>query len=568
MSNFLNGWPQSPPRLARTLGRDKRETGHGRPGDCRCALRLRFSRLRLRASSPSGPGSARRSQCRRRRSARAKSFIASPMPRFAPARTRSGRTLPSIPARSMHDLAQLKQITNCVRTYSVDHGLDQIPEIARKHGLKVMQGLWLSSLPDLSRKQVEVTIALANRYPDVIQAVVVGNEVLLRGEMSAPALAQTIRAGEGAGADAGHLCGRVGVLAAQPRPGGGGRFHHHPHLAVLGGRPDPGAGRGASCGRHPQTGRGGVSRQGSLARRVRLAERRPHARGRLAVARQPGAGAARGFGAGAARRLPGQRDRGLRSALEAPARRHRRRPLGAVRCIPAPRQIHLGGAGLQPSALALAGGRRRRAGGVRLRCRLACGARPHPAAGCVAAHCRQRAGIRSAGRIDHRECAAGEPYRGRLAAFAGVGHGRADDARHRRCGDGFGNAHSELCANARSLAAASPSTDRARLLACSFCCWWCWRCSRHSVWSSSRATATCHSRRSWGRAFRCCWQPHWARARAAGVRRRRLLPPARSSSRRSTSCSTRPSPTGRRYGFAPGLVALAVTLLRVRDAPG
>ena len=80
-----------------------------------------------------------------------------------------------------------------MRTYSVDHGLDQIPEIAKRHGLKVMQGLWLSSLPDLSRKQIEVAVALANRYPDVIQAVVVGNEVLLRGEMSAPALAETIR---------------------------------------------------------------------------------------------------------------------------------------------------------------------------------------------------------------------------------------------------------------------------------------------------------------------------------------------------------------------------------------
>jgi glucan 1,3-beta-glucosidase len=104
-----------------------------------------------------------------------------------------GPDIPIDPRQIDEDLAQLKQITNCIRTYSVDHGLDRIPEIARQHGLKVMQGLWLSSLPDLSRKQVEVTIALANRYPDVIQAVIVGNEVLLRGEMSAPALAQTIR---------------------------------------------------------------------------------------------------------------------------------------------------------------------------------------------------------------------------------------------------------------------------------------------------------------------------------------------------------------------------------------
>jgi hypothetical protein len=35
------------------------------------------------------------------------------------------------------DLAQLKPLTSCIRTYSIDHGLDKIPEIARRHGMKV-----------------------------------------------------------------------------------------------------------------------------------------------------------------------------------------------------------------------------------------------------------------------------------------------------------------------------------------------------------------------------------------------------------------------------------------------
>ena len=43
------------------------------------------------------------------------------------------------------DLSRLAKITDCVRTYSVDFGLDQIAGIAARHGLKVMQGLWLSS---------------------------------------------------------------------------------------------------------------------------------------------------------------------------------------------------------------------------------------------------------------------------------------------------------------------------------------------------------------------------------------------------------------------------------------
>jgi exo-beta-1,3-glucanase (GH17 family) len=104
-----------------------------------------------------------------------------------------GPDVPIDPRQIDQDLAQLKGITDCVRTYSTDHGLDQIPEIAKRHGMKVLQGLWLSNRPDRSRMQVETAIALAKRFPDVIVGVVVGNEVLLRGEMSEPVLARTIR---------------------------------------------------------------------------------------------------------------------------------------------------------------------------------------------------------------------------------------------------------------------------------------------------------------------------------------------------------------------------------------
>ncbi|HEY7232065.1 MAG TPA: beta-(1-6) glucans synthase [Pseudolabrys sp.] len=99
-----------------------------------------------------------------------------------------------IPASQIDDdLARLVPITDCIRTYSVDFGLDQIPEIAAKYGLKVMQGLWLSSHPEKNRYQIETAVALANRFPGTIRSVVVGNEVLLRGEMAATDLEKTIR---------------------------------------------------------------------------------------------------------------------------------------------------------------------------------------------------------------------------------------------------------------------------------------------------------------------------------------------------------------------------------------
>jgi glucan 1,3-beta-glucosidase len=100
-----------------------------------------------------------------------------------------------IEARQIRDdLMRIKAMTDCVRTYSNDFGIDQVPAVAQEMGLKVIQGLWLSSHADRSREQVATAITLARKYPDTIRAIVVGNEVLLRGEMSAQALADTIQA--------------------------------------------------------------------------------------------------------------------------------------------------------------------------------------------------------------------------------------------------------------------------------------------------------------------------------------------------------------------------------------
>ena len=111
-----------------------------------------------------------------------------------PAKRRSTPSTLISAAQIDDDLTRLAKITDCVRTYSTDYGLDQIAGIAARHGMKVMQGLWLSSHPEKNRVPVESAVALANRYPHTIQAVVVGNEVLLRGDLSEIDLVNTIRA--------------------------------------------------------------------------------------------------------------------------------------------------------------------------------------------------------------------------------------------------------------------------------------------------------------------------------------------------------------------------------------
>jgi glucan 1,3-beta-glucosidase len=91
------------------------------------------------------------------------------------------------------DITQLAALTDCVRTYSTDFGLDQIAGIAGRHGLKVIQGLWLSSNAEKNREQIATAIALAKQYPGTIRAIVVGNEVLLRGEMAGDDVAAIMR---------------------------------------------------------------------------------------------------------------------------------------------------------------------------------------------------------------------------------------------------------------------------------------------------------------------------------------------------------------------------------------
>src|SRR5579871_1516160 len=70
------------------------------------------------------------------------------------------------------DLAEIAKISDCVRTYSTENGLDQIPAIAAKVGLKVFQGIWLSSNRQKNLSQISTGIRLAREFPSTITALV------------------------------------------------------------------------------------------------------------------------------------------------------------------------------------------------------------------------------------------------------------------------------------------------------------------------------------------------------------------------------------------------------------
>ena len=91
------------------------------------------------------------------------------------------------------DLKLLANDTHTIRTYSSMDGMETLPAIARKYDLKIIQGAWISGKTQDNEAEVAQVIKLANAYPDVIKRVIIGNEVLLRGELKVDQLIEYIR---------------------------------------------------------------------------------------------------------------------------------------------------------------------------------------------------------------------------------------------------------------------------------------------------------------------------------------------------------------------------------------
>lgn len=114
---------------------------------------------------------------------------------FAPFREGQSPLLLQFPTPEQidEDLQLMADKTHTIRTYSSTEGMKVIPELARKHGLKMIQGAWIGYLDADARLEIEALVEAANKYPDVIKRVIVGNEVLLRGERKPQELVEYIR---------------------------------------------------------------------------------------------------------------------------------------------------------------------------------------------------------------------------------------------------------------------------------------------------------------------------------------------------------------------------------------
>ena len=113
---------------------------------------------------------------------------------FSPYRTgQSPFGQPFSRAQLAEDVALAARHVERIRTYANGAQFAPVPELAQQHGLKVILGAWIGA--NLADNELEIAglIKLANAYPDTVERVVVGNEVLLRREITPELLIDYIR---------------------------------------------------------------------------------------------------------------------------------------------------------------------------------------------------------------------------------------------------------------------------------------------------------------------------------------------------------------------------------------
>lgn len=96
-------------------------------------------------------------------------------------------------ARLREDFAQLSKFTDRIRTYSVSRGLEMVPGVAGDYGLKVSLGIWIGKERDKNAIEIDTAIGLVRAHPHVIDRIFVGNETLLRHDVSLEELKEYIR---------------------------------------------------------------------------------------------------------------------------------------------------------------------------------------------------------------------------------------------------------------------------------------------------------------------------------------------------------------------------------------
>jgi glucan 1,3-beta-glucosidase len=101
------------------------------------------------------------------------------------------------PDKIRADMKKLSTLTRAIRSYSATEGNELVPPIAAEFGLKVTVGAWIDKDEDRNEREIKAAIELARKNSNVV-GVVVGNEVIYRGEQKVEDLIRMIKKVKGA----------------------------------------------------------------------------------------------------------------------------------------------------------------------------------------------------------------------------------------------------------------------------------------------------------------------------------------------------------------------------------
>ncbi len=90
------------------------------------------------------------------------------------------------------DLRVIAPYTRALRTYSSTGGAELVPKVAAEFGLRVTVGAWIDKDEQRNEREIRAAIELAHRYSNV-NAIVVGNETIYRGDQTVDSLIQLIQ---------------------------------------------------------------------------------------------------------------------------------------------------------------------------------------------------------------------------------------------------------------------------------------------------------------------------------------------------------------------------------------
>jgi exo-beta-1,3-glucanase (GH17 family)/cellulose synthase/poly-beta-1,6-N-acetylglucosamine synthase-like glycosyltransferase len=90
------------------------------------------------------------------------------------------------------DMKALAPLTRAIRLYSSTGGVEMVPPIANEAGIKVTVGAWIDKNADRNEREIQSAIDLAKHNGNV-NAIVVGNETIYRGEQKIDDLIKLIQ---------------------------------------------------------------------------------------------------------------------------------------------------------------------------------------------------------------------------------------------------------------------------------------------------------------------------------------------------------------------------------------